>query len=153
MRGRRGFTMIELLVVVIVLSILAGISILKYTDLKRIGRVGQISAMISSIRVAAYSYEADHQNQWPAETPAGVMPPELGPYLGGGVTWNNPDFTLDWENRISGGGGSGFQLGVTVASSDTVLMRKLIQILGRNAPFYVVNNTLTYILVDDHGNY
>jgi prepilin-type N-terminal cleavage/methylation domain-containing protein len=153
MTSRRGFTVIELLTVVVVLGLLAAISILKYTDLNRIGRVGAVSAMIGSIRVAAYGYEADHQNQWPAEVGPGVMPPELGPYLGGGVIWDGPDFTLDWENRIGSGGGSGFDLGVTVTSSDSVLMRKLVQILGRNAPFFVVGSSLTYVLVDDHGNY
>jgi len=148
---RAGFTMIELLVVITVLGLLAGIAIFKYIDLTRDALAAKIASDFSTIRLAAYTYEADHQNLWPAETGPGVLPPELAPYLPGSIDFNEPTFSYDWENNMSSGGP--FLLGITCRTSDTRLITKLTQRLGTTAPFYAVGSTLTLVIIDNTGNY
>ena len=73
MRGRRGFTFIELLIVVLVLSILAGIGILKYIDLRHRALSAQVVGDVEAIRLAAYTryYET---GAWAPDAGAGVKP-------------------------------------------------------------------------------
>ena len=53
-RSRRGFTFIELLVVIIVLGLLAALATLKYIDLKNRALTAQAAADMEAIRLAAY---------------------------------------------------------------------------------------------------
>lgn len=153
MKRRAGFTLIELIIVMIIIGLLASISILKYIDLTRTARSAEVAGAFAVIRLAAYNYEADNNNQWPADVGPGVIPPELVPYLPGGFVFGGRDYTLDWENFTSGGGGAGFLLGITCTSTDAALAAKLVQVLGNQAPYYVVGNSLTYMIIDPSGNY
>ncbi len=65
-RLRRGFTFIEILVVVIVLSILASLAVLKYIDLKHRALSASATADLQAVRLAAYSAWYEH-GAWPAE--------------------------------------------------------------------------------------
>ena len=153
MNHRRGFTIIELITVMILIGILSAIAVLKYIDITRVARTAQVAGAFGVVRIAAWNYEADHQNTWPADASPGVVPPEMVPYLPAGFAFTNQFYTLDWENFTAGGGGAGFQLGITVTSTDSVLVKKLIDRLGGDAPFFVNGNSLTYILIDASGNY
>ena len=103
-RGRRGFTFVELLVVMIVIGLLAGLGILKYMDLKHRAMSAQAVADLEAIRLAGYSawYET---GAWPGEAGAGIVPPALKPYLSGSFAFVKPEYTLDWENFVPPGGG------------------------------------------------
>jgi prepilin-type N-terminal cleavage/methylation domain-containing protein len=92
-RQKRGFTFIELLTVVIVMSILASLALLKYIDLKHRALSAQAVADLQSVRLAGYSswYET---GVWPGEVGPGVIPPGLAPYLAGGFTFAQPEYTL-----------------------------------------------------------
>ena len=151
MRRRGGFTFVEMLTVLIIMGILASLALLKYMDFRRTAMTSQVSGAISIIRVAAYAYEADHQYQWPAESGPGVMPPELVPYLPTGFDMTTPEYTLDWDNL--GGGGSNYQIGVTVWTTDPVLMAKIVQNLGADSPYYYTTDSFTYMLIDATGNW
>ena len=82
MSRRRGFTFIEVLVVMIVIGILATLGVLKYIDLKHRALSprpwptsgGPPGGLQRLVRAPA---------SWPAEVGAGVVPPALTPYLAG----------------------------------------------------------------------
>ena len=73
MTGRRGFTMIELLTVILVIAVLAGISLLKFLDLRNTARAAEVVGDFRTVMVAAYNYHADNET-WPPESPAGAPP-------------------------------------------------------------------------------
>lgn len=151
-RRTRGFTFIEVLIVMIVIGILAGLGMLKYLDLKHRALAAQAVADLESVRLAGYSswYET---GVWPAEVAAGVVPVGLTPYLAGGFTFAKPEYTLDWENFVPPGGGpsGGMQLGVVLTSSNTRFTNTLARHLGTKAPFFMVGNSLTYVIIGPDG--
>ena len=151
-RGRRGFTFVELLVVMIVIGLLAGLGMLKYMDLRHRAMSAQAIADLEAIRLAGYSawYET---GVWPGEAGAGVVPPTLKPYLSGSFAFVKPEYTLDWENFVPPGGGpsGGMQLGVVLTSSNTRLTKVLAQNLGDKAPFFIIGGNLTYVIVGPDG--
>jgi general secretion pathway protein G len=152
MRRRRGFTFIEILVVVIVMSILATLGILKYIDLKHRALSTSAIADLQAIRLAGYSAWYEH-GVWPGEVGAGVVPGGLAPYLPGGFKFSKAEYTLDWDNFVPPGGGptGAMQLGVVVTSSDARLMKTLQNNLGSKAPFFAVGGTLTFVIVGPDG--
>jgi prepilin-type N-terminal cleavage/methylation domain-containing protein len=150
MDKRRGWTMIELLVVIVVMGVLSSLAVLKYIDLTRTAMTSRIVGEFVAVRLAAYNYEADNNNMWPAEVGPGVEPPELNPYLPAGFQFNNPSYTLDWDNLGTGGP---YQIGISMTTTDARLMNAIVQTLGSKAPYFVVGNTLTYVLIDPNGNY
>jgi len=150
-RGRRGFTIIELLVVMVVLGILSSIAILKYIDLRKTAQAARVAADFNAIKIATYAYYTDDY-KWPAEVSAGVIPPELVPVLNQGFSFVRDEYTLDYDYfPISGSGPGGYIVGVTVTTTDPKLMTKLEQILGRNMPFIASGGSLTYIIVGSDG--
>jgi prepilin-type N-terminal cleavage/methylation domain-containing protein len=152
MRRRRGFTFIEILVVVIVLSILSGLAILKYIDLRHRALTSSAIADLQAVRLAGYSAWYEH-GIWPGEVGAGVIPGGLVPYLPGGFTFSKPEYTLDWDNFVPPGGGptGAMQLGVVVTSSDARLMKTLQNNLGSKGPFFALGGTLTFVIVGPDG--
>jgi prepilin-type N-terminal cleavage/methylation domain-containing protein len=152
MTRRRGFTFIEILVVMIVLSILAGLAILKYIDLRHRALTTSAIADLQAIRLAGYSAWYEH-GVWPAEVGAGVVPGGLVPYLPGGFEFSKPEYTLDWDNFVPPGGGpsGAMQLGVVITSTDSRLMKTLQNNLGSKGPFFAVGGTLTFVIVGPDG--
>ena len=152
MRRRRGFTLIEILVVMIVLSILSGLAVLKYIDLKHRALSASATADLQAVRLAAYSAWYEH-GVWPDEVGAGQVPAGLAPYLPGGFIFSKPEYTLDWDNFVPPGGGpsGAMQLGVVVSSSNPRLMKALQNSLGNKGPFFVLGANLTYVIVGPDG--
>ncbi len=151
-RRRDGFTIIELLMVMIVIGLLAGLAVLKYVDLRHRARAAQVAADLESVRLAAYGAWYEH-NAWPADASAGQVPGDLAPYLPQGFSFAKPEYTLDWENFVPPGGGSSgsMQLGVVVTSANLRLQKTLEQTLGNRLPFVSVGGTLTFIIVGPDG--
>lgn len=151
-RGRRGFSFIELLVVMIVIGILAGLGVLKYIDLKHQAMSARAVADLHAIRLAGYGawYET---GAWPAEAGAGVVPAGLVPYLGTNFSFARPEYTLDWENFVPPGGGpsGGMQLGVVLTSSNARLTNALARNLADKVPFFIIDGNLTYVIVGPDG--
>jgi prepilin-type N-terminal cleavage/methylation domain-containing protein len=151
-RGRRGFTFIELLVVVIVMGILVTLGMLKYMDLKHRALSTHVASDFEAIRLAGYSAYYEH-GTWPGDAGAGVTPPGLAPYLSPTFAFTKSEYTLDWENFVPPGGGpsGGMQLGVVVTSANPRLNKALAQTLGNKGPFFIVGGNLTFVIVGPDG--
>jgi len=151
-RRRHGFTIIELMVVMIVMGLLASMATLKYIDLRHRARAVQVAADLESVRLAAYGAWYEH-NTWPNEVDPGQVPADLVPYLPGGFSFVNPEYTLDWENFAPPGGGpsAGMQIGVVVTASTPRLQTALAQMLGNKMAFVSAGGTLTFIIVGPDG--
>lgn len=151
MTNRRGWTMIELLVVIVVLGLLSSLAALKYIDLTRTAFAAKIVGEFTTVRLAAYNYEADHNNQWPSDQGPGIAPPELAPYLPAGFQFVTPTYQLDWDNRSPSV--VPYQLAISVTTTDERLMNALAHNLGSKAPYFFAGNRLTYVLIDQFGNW
>jgi len=64
---KRGFTLVELLVVITVITILAGISVVTYTQVQKNARDGKRKADLTSIQNNLELYYSSY-NQYPGET-------------------------------------------------------------------------------------
>ena len=150
MRRRRGFTLIELMVVTILLGILASIAILKYLDLRNTALAAQMSQELRAIHVAVLNYHAETES-WPPETGPGAVPPGLAPLLPGQLvgSLDRGEYMLDYENF--GSSALVVMIGVTVTSSNPKLFAKFVQHLGTQAPFYVSGSSLTYLISGPGG--
>ena len=155
MRGRRGFTFVEMLTVMFVIGILATIAVLRYIDLRDRATASGMASELNGIRLAAYNYWADH-DAWPAEAAAGVVPAGLAPYLPRNFSFARPRYAIDWESFVpangSPSGGNGvMQVGLTVTSTSSSLIHALVLAAAGGAPFFVVGNTLTYVILEPNG--
>ena len=148
---RGGFTLVEIVVVVVILGLLAAIAGFKYIDLTRTATAAKIAGEFTTVRLAAYNYEADHNNQWPSEQGPGVIPPELTGYLPTGFTFTYPNYQLDWDNRSPSR--VPFQVAMSMTTPDAALINALRQQLGTRLPYFFAGNRLTFILIDQDGNY
>ena len=153
MKQRRGgFTIVELLTVMIVIGVLASIAVFKYIDLRHRAQAAQAAGDLQAVRIAAYSawYET---GMWPAEVGPGTVPPGLVQYLPLNFSFTRPEYTLDWESFVPPGGGpsASMQVGVVITSSDPRLQAALQQQLGTRLPFIMVGGTLTFVIVGPDG--
>ena len=94
-RSTSGFTLLETLVVLVVISILVRIAIPRIATSKRSGVAGRIVGALSTLRTTAYAYQAS-TNQWPASTATGVAPAGLGAQLPSGFAMGTTDSRLQW---------------------------------------------------------
>jgi prepilin-type N-terminal cleavage/methylation domain-containing protein len=123
-----GYTLIELVVVMMVLSILAGIAMQLYQGFVIRARATDIIGDMNAVKVAVLTYQSDH-NAWPPEAGSGQIPPGLADYLPGGFSFDNEDFVLDYENW-SGSGDSPFNVGVAFTTEEEPLGLWVLDIMG-----------------------
>ncbi len=93
---RRGFTIIELLAVMLIISILATIGIPRYRHAKERALAAAIVADMQQIRSISYQVFATI-NAWPEDMPPGVVPPSFIQSMGAGASFSRVGYTLDWD--------------------------------------------------------
>ena len=146
MLGRRGFTLVEMLTVMIFIGVLAGIALLKYIDLRNTARTSSLAGDVRAVTVAVFSYYGD-KDLWPAEVGAGTVPVGLEPYLPGELSqsFDRGFYALDYENIFT----TPTQpiIGVSVTSTDVRLMAKFIDSFASKYPFFMNGGKLTFLIV------
>jgi prepilin-type N-terminal cleavage/methylation domain-containing protein len=147
---RRGFTLVELLMVMVILGLLSGIALLRYIDIRNSARAASLAGDFRNVQVAALNYYADNET-WPPESGPGVVPTGLAKYLGAPLngSFDRGLYLLDYENVDMGGGGP--IIGISVTTSDPKLMAKLTQTLSTQAPYFMWGNKLTYLISGPGG--
>jgi len=148
-RNRRGFTLVELLIVVVVLVILAGLSLLKYIDLRATAQTAAITGDIRSVTVAVFNYYAEYE-KWPDESGPGQVPNGLAKFLPGGLTdeLKRPEYTLDYENITLE---ETPLIGVSVSTTDPKLQARLLATFASKSPFFVNGGKVTYLIAGPGG--
>jgi len=146
---RRGFTLVELLVVVSIVGILAGLAIPNMKNILLRARATELVGDMDVVRVATHNYQAN-SHTWPAETSAGTVPPELVGYLPDGYSFLRDGYQLDFENWSLPGGLPGDPstttlIGVSVVVNDPLLGNALAELLG-SAIVFPVGNTYTVVI-------
>ena len=64
-RGEKGFTLIELMIVVAIIGILAAVAMPKFADLVRKSKEGATKGNLGTLRSALSIYYADNEGMWP----------------------------------------------------------------------------------------
>jgi len=134
---RAGFTLVELVLVVVIVSILAGLAIPNFQNVVTKARAADLLGRIDVVEVAVQSYLGDN-NSWPAETGAGVVPTGLINYLPENFSFTGEEFQLDWEN----GGGL---IGVGIVTDNELLGNALVDLAGAGR-WFVSGNRYVFIL-------
>ncbi len=129
--GRTGFTLVELLTVMAVISILAGIALPKFRGAIVKAQAADVIGDLNVIKVAVLTYQSEH-NSWPRDVRRGRVPPELVEYLPEGFTFVKDDYTLDYDNWSRRRRGP-FNIGLTVITRNDLLGLTVVNMLGRNA--------------------
>ena len=152
MTARDGFTLVELLVVVLIVGILARIGIPNLQHVVQKARAAEAMASIQAVRVAAYAYNTE-THRWPPDYNPGVMPTELEPYLGTGFLFEGEGYQLDWENWVLPDGRpkhpeTEVMLGISITTSDARLGEAFVELLGDgSAAHYTLGSNYTFVLL------
>ena len=93
---RSGFSLMEMLVVVVILGILAAIALPLYQKVTYRARAASIINDLYVVRTAAYQYQAE-ENAWPPDAERGDVPPDFAPYVET-VDFAGDGYALDWDN-------------------------------------------------------
>lgn len=66
-RNSRGFTIVELLIVIVVIAILAAITIVAYNGIQQRARASAVSSALNQANKKLALYQVDYPNQYPAD--------------------------------------------------------------------------------------
>lgn len=90
-KSQQGFTIVELLTVLIIISVLTTISIVAYGGAKHRARLARIKTNVGEIAIALDNYQMDKNGKYPALTVYhNTLPPTDPPRLFGYTTTPNP---------------------------------------------------------------
>lgn len=156
MSDRRGFTFIEMLIVMIVVGILATIALPRYHRLRQRAEAARVAGDFNAVKIAAFAYHSVTR-QWPAEQGPGIIPPELVSELGNGFTFVKPQYTLDFENWLLPDGtpmhpGRQIVMGLTVTTTDSLLDFAILGVLGSRTVHFSQGNAHTFLILEEGAN-
>ena len=148
MMRRIGFTIVELMVVVLIVGMLSTIAVPKFKDVRRKATATQIMGDFDVIRHAALSFYVD-SSYFPEEAGSGVVPSGLVKYLPNGFTFQNPQWTIAFENWTAPDSKqyleTGVAIGVSFVTPDTVLGRTAMALIG-DTPAIMVGNKFIFLI-------
>lgn len=147
---RRGFTLVEMMSVVLISGTLARVAVPNYQEMHLKARAAEVAGEIRAVEVAVMNYNSD-TNRWPDDVEAGVVPPGLRSYLPAGFTFSQRGYELDWENwRLPDGlpryPDTNVLLGVSVTSENETLLNAVADLTGGSRAHFTLGDTYTFIL-------
>jgi prepilin-type N-terminal cleavage/methylation domain-containing protein len=152
-RGSGGFTIVEVVVVLAIVSIVTRIALPSFQEATARARAAAALGDVEVVRTAAVNYYA-RTNEWPAEAPAGQVPPELAADLPEGFSFDRGQYQLDWDRWNLPGGlpggppsasGPHTLLGVSVATTDPLLGNAVAGLVDRNG-WYSLGASNTFLI-------
>lgn len=148
-RGRNGFTLIEMLLVVVIVGVLSQILVPNYRAMTLRARAIDLRSRIETVATAARNYQGDI-HQWPEEAATGEVPDGLDPYLPDNFSFAGEDYMLDWENLDIPGGlpqdpSTTRILGVAIVTDNQNLGEALVNVFGTSG-WYNVGTSYVFIV-------
>lgn len=150
-RAQSGFSLIELLIVISILSILVRVALPAYKGIQRDAVATQALGDFNTIRAAAVAqYEAT--GAYANDGPAGVVPQGMAPFLPRNFSFTRETYTLDWENfavddSSSGSTLHGNVLAITIAASDSLVGRQVLHLVGANCAHWSIGDAHTFVVM------
>ncbi|MCC6652355.1 MAG: type II secretion system protein [Candidatus Eisenbacteria bacterium] len=150
-RSQSGFTIIELLIVISILSILVRVSLPAYKGIQRDALASQALGDFNTVRAAAVAqYEAT--GAYAADGPEGVVPAGMAPFLPRNYSFTKPPYSLDWENfAINDTSGvtpmSGMVLALTITARDSLVGRQVLHLVGANCTHWSIGESHTFVVM------
>ena len=149
--NRRGFTLIEMLNVVLIIGILAGIAVPKVREARRRAEAAAVVADLGTLRVAALGYHGE-TNLYPATGKVGVVPAPFVKYLPVKFDFKGQNGTtyrwMRWGTASGGLPGKASAgaaiIGVTVQSSDKQFLAQVAAVT--QGAMTVSGTTLTWVI-------
>jgi prepilin-type N-terminal cleavage/methylation domain-containing protein len=128
---RRGFTFVELMIVVTIVGILASIAIPKFRDLKRRATAAQILGDFDVVRHAAMTFLTD-SGYFPPESGSGQASESMTAYLPTNFKMAKPEWTMDYDHfKILG-----MQIvAVSFTTPDAKLGQTAMKLMGHSTAF------------------
>ena len=93
---RRGFTLLELMVVIVIMGILVRIALPRFQDMRDRAVAAHIIGAIKVVETGVYSYSAA-SNAWPPSASSGSVPKGLSSSLPAGFTFKQDMVKLRWQ--------------------------------------------------------
>ncbi|HKJ01297.1 MAG TPA: prepilin-type N-terminal cleavage/methylation domain-containing protein [Longimicrobiales bacterium] len=146
----RGFTMVELLTVAVVMSTLARMAVPNFHDVLLRARAAEVAGDFETVRVAVMNYHADHL-RWPKDGYTGQIPAGLDRYLPDGFRFDRPGYRIDWENWTLPSGlptdpDRNVLLGISIVTDDMELGQAVLDMLGGAMTAYTLDDTYTFVV-------
>jgi len=147
---RRGFTMVEVLTVAVVMGTLVRIAVPNFHEILLKARATEVLGDFETVRVAVINYQADN-HQWPEDGYTGQIPSGLEEYLPANFDFDGPGYRLDWENWVLPSGlpkspDTGVLLGISVVTEDRELGQAVLDLLGSAMAHYALGDTYTFVV-------
>jgi len=148
---KRGFTMLEVLLVLLIISTLISLAIPNYLEIRKMGQAVRVITDFEAVRTAVAAYYAE-TGVFPPDYYPGGFPPELKPYLKKDFKFNlKPaiNATYDWDNWVVDGKPkhpkTNILYGISVTTTDMALITKIKGLY--NGPFqWSINQNYTFVM-------
>ena len=149
-RQRRGFTLVELMVVATIIGILTRIALPKYQRVRVRARAAAIVSELQVVRGAAYQAFED-KGAWPLDAATGKIPAAMSKLLPGSLSFT-PEKKISYDWRLAGmpqgnpaKATSAATMGMGVRTSDLVLRAEVQRQLGKQPT--LVTGGIVYWLI------